>query len=86
MGILPYGNPFYIPDPIIDEDEYDGATSSAAGKTAICGKIFQGISILVFIRIGLDIMEDLESQERSRLRIGLYGNVRGNNSNFVYVE
>lgn len=86
MGILPYGNPFYIPDPIIDESEYDGATSSAAGKTAVCGKIFQGISILVFIRIGLDIVEDLESQERSRLRIGLYGNVRGNNSNFVYVE
>lgn len=79
MGVLPYGNPLYVPDPVPVE-------SAAAGKTAICGRIFQWISILVFIRIGLDIVEDLECQERSKFRIGLYGNVRGNNSNFVYVE
>ncbi|KAL8853052.1 MAG: hypothetical protein Q9221_002082 [Calogaya cf. arnoldii] len=87
--ILPYGNPFYSPDAIIngDRSEYDGAkSSSASSKTVICGKIFQWISILVFIRIGLDIVEGIESQEQSRLRIGLYGNVGGNNSNFVYVE
>ena len=83
VGILPYGNPFYVPDPIIEYDPKTATSSAVAAKPSICGRIFQMIAILVFVRIGLDVVEDLRLEERTRRHTGVY---RGNNSNFVYVS
>ncbi|KAL8858360.1 MAG: hypothetical protein Q9178_005041 [Gyalolechia marmorata] len=82
-GILPYGNPFYAPDPIIEYDPETATSAVVAAKPSICGRIFQMIAILVFLRIGLDVVEDLRLEERTRRNTGVY---RGNNSNFVYVS